>query len=105
MTEKEFEWEAVPPHSRAGTSEEAASSMIPSAGGLRIKILSEIEGTDGLTCDEIEARLGLPHQTVSARVWELRGNPRTSNRPVLIEETGEKRVTRSGRRAIVWRAR
>lgn len=51
----------------------------------------------GATSDEIERRLGLPHQTVSARLTEL-----TSDR--TIRRTKEKRKTRSGGVAGVYKA-
>lgn len=53
-------------------------------------------GHRGLTCDEIERRLYLPHQTASARVREL-----ASSR--VLVETGETRFTRHGRKARVYR--
>ena len=52
----------------------------------------------GKTCDEIEALLGLSHQTVSARVRDLVKADR-------VYDTGERRATRSGRKAIVWAAK
>lgn len=53
------------------------------------------QGRRGATSDEIEAVTGMPHQTVSARFVEAR-------RLGLIVATGEKRPTRSGRRAAVY---
>ena len=49
------------------------------------------------TCEEVEQRLGLPHQSVSARIRDLskRGE---------IRKSGNYRDTKSGRRAIVWEA-
>lgn len=49
----------------------------------------------GATCDEIEVRLDMPHQTASARVNELH-NWR------YIRDSDFRRRTRSGRKAVVW---
>lgn len=48
----------------------------------------------GLTCDELEQALGAVHQSVSARVSELKAAG-------AARETGEKRETRTGARARV----
>ena len=52
-------------------------------------------GDDGLTCEEVEQKTGLRHQTASARVRELyqRG---------LIKDKGVRRETSSKRTAIIW---
>jgi hypothetical protein len=52
-------------------------------------------GTIGLTCDEIEMRLELSHQTASARCTEAKARD-------LIVHTGRTRATRSGRSAAVY---
>src|SRR4249919_1949633 len=52
----------------------------------------------GATCDEIEVALNLRHQTASARVRELALGG-------VIFDTGERRPTRSGRPARVYRPR
>lgn len=51
----------------------------------------------GATCDEIERDTGLSHQTASARVRELA-------QAGTIRDSGQRRLTRSGRKAIVWEA-
>lgn len=43
-------------------------------------------GPNGATCAEVEQALRLPHQTASAR----------------IRDSGARRLTPSGRKAIVW---
>jgi hypothetical protein len=51
----------------------------------------------GATCDEIEVSLGLLHQSASAEIRKL----------VLLgklSDSGQRRRTRSGRTATVWRA-
>lgn len=82
------------------TSAEALASIRESLGGLRLDFLDRIEksGADGKTCDELEVDSGQKHQTVSARLRELRGYG-------LIVDSKRRRPTRSDRDAIVWVAR
>jgi hypothetical protein len=66
---------------------------------IREKVFALIasSGERGRTCDEVEAILQRSHQTVSARVREL----------VLAEriyDCGERRATRTGWHAVVYRA-
>ena len=95
---------ASPPSSREGTSEEAADQIAPNTGTIRRMVLDAIEEHGGMTCDEVEHFLELGHQTVSPRIWELQGNPKDKQVPRLIRDSGERRKTSSGRRAIVWEA-
>jgi predicted transcriptional regulator len=75
--------------------ESAEIAAVRSATAMRWKILAFLRATPA-TCDEVEERMALRHQTASARVHELA-------RAGLIEPDGERR-TRSGRRATVWKA-
>ena len=82
------------------TSEGAAESIAPTASSLAGKVLALIrrQGEYGATRDEIEQRLGMLMQTVTARVRGL----------VLdgfIKDSGRRRLTRSGRKAEVLIAR
>jgi hypothetical protein len=52
-------------------------------------------GDNGATCDEIELLLNQPHQTVSARIYDLVREGR-------IHNTGHSRITRAGAAAIVY---
>lgn len=89
----------TPPHCGVKTSMEAAESVRGSAGTIRHKIYKAIEQSAlGLTCDEAEALLSLSHQTCSARFRELKIKGR------IVNKDDESRKTRSGRRALVWRA-
>jgi hypothetical protein len=54
-------------------------------------------GRLGMTCDEVEVALNMPHQSVSARIGEL-------EQIGMIQITGTARYTRYRRRAVVWRA-
>lgn len=78
------------------TSRQAAASMEEVAGSLRAAVLADIRacGLLGATCDEVEVRLSLRHQTASARIRELalKGS---------IVDSGQTRPTRSGRPAAV----
>ena len=93
-------YDGLPPHERASdTSQAAAISMIPRIGTLRRRVYDAIAevGEHGITDDALETRLGLRHQTVSARRRELvlLG---------LLRRVGERR-TSSGRLAAVWTIR
>lgn len=80
------------------TSQAAAVSIEPHLPRLEHVVLATIVSAGGLIADEVEARTGLPHQTVSARIrgLVLKG---------LLEDSGERRRTRSGRSAAVWMPR
>lgn len=88
----------LPPHVKdSETSKDAAISILPHAKAMRDKIYRMIEFAElnGFTVDEIEIETGYPHQTASARVTELLQEG-------LIEDSGERRLTRHGRKACVW---
>ncbi len=78
------------------TSDLAAESMRPTVRKIRERVADAITSSAfGMTCDEIEQRLALTHQTASARVYDLR-------KLGAIRDSGFVRHTRSGRKAIVW---
>lgn len=52
---------------------------------------------EGATCDEIEVALELRHQSASSLI-------RSMTKDDLLYATTERRMTRSGRKAIVWKA-
>ena len=87
------------PYARTSeTSKAAAESIAEAAPAIRKRIHERIaESLNGMTCDEVEAAMGLSHQTASARVHELR-------KLGMLLDVGEKRPTRSGRNATVWYA-
>jgi hypothetical protein len=86
------------PYSEPRTSHAAAETMARPAPMLRERVFAAIvaAGAEGRTTDELEAHLGLSHQTCSPRVNELAHLDR-------IRASGM-RKTRSGRAAKVWRA-
>lgn len=90
------------PFSNRTTSWEAAQSVLEpperiSAKAEKAVLRAILQAPDGLTCDEIEEKLNMSHQTVSARV---RGLVRKGG---FIVDSGKVRKTRSGRNAIVWK--
>jgi len=65
-------------------------------GSVRLRILGKILMTpNGATCEELEIRLGLSHQTASAAITAL------VKKGILVD-SGERRTTRSGRKARVY---
>lgn len=99
--EIEKPFKALAPIRSTDTAAEAAESVLHQVGSLAEQCWDRIrsaymQGHGGLTCDELESQMGGRHQTISPRVNELRDNG-------WIVDSGERRRTRSGRRAIVWR--
>jgi len=78
------------------TSAAAAASISERALSRLESVVFQCLAATPATCDQLEVRTGLPHQTVSARLrgLVLRGR---------IVEAGYTLPTRSGRQAIVWR--
>ena len=78
------------------TSADAFESMQSYLGPVDDNIMEQISYRHGLTCQEVEMICCLSHQTVSAQIRHLvQGG--------LLEDSGTKRPTSSGRQAIVWR--
>lgn len=83
---------------RGATATEKAAALraLPNSGTARGHILALVARFGGLTDDEIETTIGLPHQSASARRREL----------VLggwLNDSGDTRATRTGAAAIVWK--
>jgi len=87
------EHERRAPYVRGSDTSEAAALEIAHDLPRLEQVVMSYSG--GLTADEVEVRTSLPHQTVSARIrgLVLRG---------LLEDSGERCLTRSGRKAAVW---
>jgi len=87
-------------HDAVDTSRKAAEMAKPHAGEQRKKIhfwikwASKLE-SKGMTADEISMLLELPAQSVSARINGL-------HKDGWIVDSGLRRNTRYGRKAIVW---
>jgi len=79
------------------TSRQAAEQIKHVAGNLQSKVEQHIIscGARGATDDEIQVALNLGPQTQSARRRELEQQGR-------VKDSGERRNTRKGRKAIVW---
>jgi len=82
------------------TSAEAGASMNTHVGKLARQCFDEIASVYrndgvGMTVDALEQVLNRSHQSVSARVNELRNKG-------WVTDSGVRRKTRSGRPAIVW---
>jgi DNA-binding transcriptional ArsR family regulator len=83
-------------HGGNENSIEAHNGIIPAKLKLHRGIMAAIKlrGNSGMTVDELEIALSLPHQTASARMSELKSAG-------LIVQVG-KRKTRTGSNAGVW---
>ena len=79
------------------TSWAAAEAMAPKAASLREMALTILERSNGLTADQVAARLGLSILSIRPRVTEL-------SRLHKVRDTGERRANASGHKAIVWAA-
>lgn len=83
-------------HGGNAESVAAHASILPAKETLRRKVIAFVRsrGPQGATSDEIELALGLPHQTVSARITEAKAGGD-------LAPSGLRRLTRSGRSAAV----
>ena len=77
------------------TSLLAKDSIEPHKQRMEALVLNAIVGYGALTCEEVEDRTGLSHQSASPRIRDLA----KANK---IVASGERRKTRSGRAANVW---
>lgn len=80
------------------TSHDAARSMTESADSQRQKILLRLTRLGPMTADELDHSLGLRLTSSGRRLPELL-------RVGWVERLPEKRLTRSGRQAHLWKAR
>jgi len=102
-----FEYAAslvMPPHNGIDTSEAAANAVAGKAEAIRQQVYKLVVERGSLTSDEIQALTGLDGNTVRPRLWELEGNPITSGRQRLVYKSDDKRMTRSGKPARVYKA-
>lgn len=90
------------------TSFLAAEAVAPMVTRYQQRVLEVAlsAGTRGVTCDEVEEILNMPHQTISARIYELAKERRLRDseevRPQMLFDSGARRKTRHGQQAIVW---
>ena len=80
-------------------AQDTSLAALQSLNGRRIdrRVLQYIQHFGGATCDETELGLGMRHQTASSAINRL------VHAGSLVKSDG-RRETRSGRKAIVWRA-
>ena len=94
---------AIPAYVKdSDTSFLAAEAVAPYVNELQEKVLGVVldSGTKGMTCDEVEVALDMPHQTASARINELMAP--TEERPQMLFDSGARRKTRHNQLATVW---
>jgi hypothetical protein len=84
----------APGYSNPTTSKAAAASMEPHMGRLQKRIYDFLKDKPS-TAREVEEILGMRTQTVTARIREM-------VLAELVKDSGVKRETDSGRKAIVW---
>jgi len=90
--------EPTPTQRQVETSRESAKELDRSGRASQYRqIIYDYIKTIPSTCDEIESTLGIRHQTASCYIRFLTQDGH-------LKDSGERRLTRSGRRAIVWAA-
>jgi hypothetical protein len=87
----------APGHRNGETSIAAAEALAPKLGRLQRLAQGAIRdaGPDGLTADELAARLEMDRWSVQPRTSELK-------RKGLIRDSGQRRPNCTGKLAIVW---
>ncbi len=85
------------PHNRTETSRRAAESMVPAAMAQAARVFHFIAecGEEGATDHEVQAELGMTGDSERPRRWSLQ-------RSGLICDSGQRRKSPKGRKAIVW---
>ena len=76
-----------------------AAELLPLLNSFQRAVLKALDdaGEDGLTEEEIQDKLAMLPGTEKRALRELAGM-------LLVQTTGERRATRAGRQANVWRA-
>ena len=88
----------IPTQEHIDTSRESRDELKKKRSKYRLSIRAYIEARHGATCDEVEVALCIRHQTASCFI-------RFMTQEGILEATPERRITRSGRKAIVWKIR
>lgn len=94
-----FGWYTNPPSVPGETSEEAAERIEPSVETLRGKVLRFVRscGDNGATDEEVQDALSMNPSTERPRRIEL-------ERLGFVQDSGKIRLTRSNRKAVVWKS-
>jgi predicted transcriptional regulator len=77
------------------TSREAFESVKPKLPNLQSQVIKKILLNGPSTCEELEHMLERSHQSVSATLTHLKADG-------VIEDSGERGITSTGRKAIKW---
>lgn len=79
-------------NNHGGNENSGEARQRTNAAADRRRILAAIQaaGHDGKTCDELEAQLGLSHQSCSARCSELKRSGAVRERGYRLTRTGSK---------------
>ena len=85
------------PHSGSDTSRAAAERIVPVASVQAARVLQAIvaAGPDGRTDHELQAELNMTGDSERPRRWSLQNAG-------LIRDSGKRRRSPAGRKAIVW---
>jgi predicted ArsR family transcriptional regulator len=92
-----FDYPDHPGAKVAGTSADAAVSMVPTASILRAQCLELVRKRGPLTADQCAEIIGRDRLAVRPRFSEL-------NLAGQIKDTGIRRENSSGRKAVAWSA-
>lgn len=84
------------PYSNLTTSKAAAVSVTETRPNLIERVFKTIRSRRGATCEEVELLLEASHQSTSSAIRRLALDGR-------IFDSRRRRVTRTGREAIVWK--
>ena len=85
----------VPFQSHSDTSRAAAALIEPRTGSLRHQVFAYLRHHGPATDEKIQEELGMPASTERPRRVEL-------VRDGLVADTGQRALTHSGRRAVLW---
>lgn len=86
----------IPTQENIDTCVESRNKLTKNKHEYKRKIYEFIKMMDGATCDEVEIGLELRHQTASCFIRFL-------TQDGFLKATSLRRITRAGRKAIVWR--
>lgn len=85
----------IPTQEQIPTSVQSRDKLKSNSHRYRMQIFDLIAMRGGLTCDEVEVELNLRHQTASCFIRFL-------TQDGYLRDSGDRRITRAGRKAIVW---
>jgi hypothetical protein len=98
MTANHKSYPNSPGYRRTDTSYQAAQEVAAKAKPWREIVFESLAGNGPATSFELAERLDIEHSVIQPRTSELR----LMNR---IEDSGERRMTKFGKKSIVWRVK